>query len=105
MSTHIQSQLLETEPVGYFQSEDGSKSMMRLLAFCGFLLGGVIVLPGIIIFILGAIQSVPVDNTGAVTLVGIGAGLAGGGEAMKMIQKKFEQKAPLPTVIQGAVGQ
>ena len=70
--------------VGYFESSEGSKSMMRLLAFWGFILGGVIALSGVV----GMFMGIAASGTAMLT----GGGLAGGGEALKAFQKKHETK-------------
>ena len=62
---------------GFFQDDQGNRSMSRLLAFMGFFLGGVV-----------AIWSLAV---GLATGVLAGTGLAAGGQVMKSIQKKFEK--------------
>ena len=63
--------------MGFFSDDKGNKSMMRLLSFMGFFLGGIVALWSIY----------------AGTEAGIlaGCGLAAGGEVMKSLQKKFEQ--------------
>ncbi len=69
---------------GFFESDAGNKSMIRLLSFMGFWLGAAIALGGMVALFmkLGA----------AGTAIITGGGLAGGGEAVKALQKKFESK-------------
>ena len=63
--------------MGFFSDDRGNKSMMRLLAFMGFFLGGIVALWSI--------------YAGMETGVLAGCALAAGGEVMKSFQKKFEQ--------------
>ena len=67
---------------GYFESDKGNKSMMRLLAFWGFILGGVIALSGV--------YAMFIEIAAAGTAMLVGGGLAGSGEALKALQKKYE---------------
>ena len=69
---------------GFFQTESGNNSMMRLLAFMGFCLGGGVAVPALI----GALLQI----SGLVPIVVAGLTLAGGGEALKMIQRRYESK-------------
>ena len=62
--------------MGFFSDNKGNKSMMRLMAFMGFFLGGVVALWSI--------------YAGMEAGVLAGCGLAAGGEVMKSLQKKFE---------------
>lgn len=64
--------------MGYFQDDNGNKSMMRLLAFMGFFLGAIVIGFGFGFNIPSAIIA--------------GCTLAGSGEALKSLQKKFERK-------------
>lgn len=68
---------------GFFDAGQGIKSMMRLLAFLGFFLGGGIAIAGIVGWGCG------LDN--AVVIIGAGLGLAGGGEVLKVLQRKVEK--------------
>lgn len=63
--------------MGFFSDDKGNKSMMRLLAFMGFFLGGIVALWSIYAGMEAGILS--------------GCALAAGGEVMKSFQKKFEQ--------------
>ena len=63
--------------MGFFSDDKGKKSMVRLLAFLGFFLGGAVALWSI--------------YEGMETGILAGCGLAAGGEVMKSIQKKFEK--------------
>jgi len=68
--------------MGYFQDDKGNKSMIRLLAFMGFVLGGAIAVAGV--------TAMFIEIDGATTDMLIGGGLAGGGELFKILQKKQE---------------
>jgi len=63
--------------VGFFADNNGNRSMVRLLAFMGFFLGGAVALWSI--------------YAGMETGVLAGCGLAAGGQVMKGIQKKHEK--------------
>ena len=67
---------------GFFESDVGNKSMMRLLAFMGFWVGAIIALAGVV----GLFMDLAAAGTAIIT----GGALAGGGEAVKALQKKFE---------------
>jgi hypothetical protein len=71
--------------MGYFKDDKGNDSIMRLLAFMGFWLGGGIAVAGLV----GLFLQIPNMVTPIVT----GTALASGGEVLKAIQKKFEQVA------------
>ena len=68
--------------MGFFNEKNGSKSMMRLLAFMGFVAGTGVMIAGVIAMFMTV--------AGAGTAIIIGGGLAGGGQALKSLQKKFE---------------
>ena len=61
---------------GYFRDDRGNKSMIRLLAFMCFFLGGVVAVGGLICSMAQAVIS--------------GTALAAVGIGMKGIQKRFE---------------
>ena len=61
---------------GFFQDEKGNKSMVRLLAFIGHVVGAV-----------GLIVSIVLKSTQGIIA---SAALMAGGEIAKTIQKKFE---------------
>lgn len=69
--------------MSYFKDDKQNKSMIRLLAFMGFILGGAIALAGITAMFL--------KLDGASTAMIAGSGLAGGGELFKSLQKKVEK--------------
>ncbi len=69
---------------GFFESDAGNKSMIRLLSFMGFWLGALIAGAGIVGLFMGL--------TSAGTAIVTGGTLAGGGEAVKALQKKYETK-------------
>lgn len=82
----------------FFERESGQKSMMRLLAFLGFCLGGVIAVWGMVLITL-AVISVIKGSADASALIGSlmlivsgGIGLVAGGEALKAIQQRSESK-------------
>lgn len=84
--------------VGFFEKEAGHKSMMRLLAFLGFLLGGFISSWGMVLVtrivsavIKGSLEDVSILGT-VMLIVSGGLVLAGGGEALKVIQQRSEVK-------------
>ena len=81
--------------------------MMRLLAFMGFILGMVVAVWGLILF-TGVVKSVLSGVSEGIGLIGsiamvIGAGLAlaGGGEALKVIQQRSEVRETI-TITEGS---
>jgi len=92
-----------SEEVGYLESQPGHKSMMRLLALFGFVVGGGVVIWGMILItrvvnalMAGNVQIATVGISLISTLgliVAGGLALAGGGEALKVIQQRGEVKA------------
>ena len=83
---------------GFFEQNPGAKSMMRLLAFMGFCLGGLVT--GVsLILIWKAVVAALNGTVGAVEVIGslillasAGLALAGGGEIMKVVQQRSESK-------------
>jgi hypothetical protein len=81
---------------GFFERQPGNKSMMRLLAFLGFILGGVVSLWGL--YLLTVVVDAVIDGkAGAVDAMGSllmvisgGLALAGGGQALKVVQQRGE---------------
>lgn len=91
-----------SEKVGYLESQPGHKSMMRLLALLGFVVGGGVVVWGMIL-ITRVVNSLMAGNVQIATvgislistlglIVAGGLALAGGGEALKVIQQRGETK-------------
>lgn len=87
------------ERVGFFEEEAKSFSMMRLVVFMGFILGGVVSLWGMVLLTM-AVTGVLAGKAGAFELVGPltmvvggGLGLALGGEGFKVLQQRGEVKA------------
>lgn len=81
---------------GFFEKEPGNRSMMRLLAFLGFLLGTVVALWGMWLLTValsaitnGGTETVPALGTIAL-IISAGIGLAAGGEALKVVQQRGE---------------
>jgi len=68
---------------GFFEATEGVKSMMRLLAFLGFFLGGGVAIAGLVGWGCGL--------DGAMVVIPAGLGLAGGGEVLKWLQRKAEK--------------
>ncbi len=66
-----------------FKGPDGQTSMMRVLAFAGFVIGTGVIVAGLV----GWGSGLP----NAAIIIGTGAGLAGGGELIKMLQRKHEK--------------
>lgn len=83
---------------GYFEREPGNKSMMRLLSFLGFIVGSVVALWGLVlmsVLVLAIIDGSVTAQEGLGTILFVitaGLTLAGGGEAMKVIQQRAEAK-------------
>lgn len=76
--------------VGFFRETSGDKSMIRLIAFIGCVLGGIIVVTGLGLITL-VVVSKSFDALGSlIGLEAIGTGLFGGGEFAKSLQKKWE---------------
>lgn len=85
--------------IGFFERTPGNKSMMRLLAFSGFCLGGIMVvwsmslITAVVSRIIGGAENsaMLIQLIGSLVLiVSGGAGLAAGGEVMKVIQQRSE---------------
>lgn len=83
---------------GFFERRPGNKSMMRLLAFLGFILGAVVTLWGMFLFTYAIVQIANgkidlVASLGSIgLLIGGGMGLAGAGEGLKVLQQRSEAK-------------
>ena len=83
---------------GFFEKESGSKSMMRLLAFLGFITGAVVAIWGLVLMTLlilsmmkGMVGSQ--ESLGTILLViSGGLTLAGAGEALKVLQQRKESE-------------
>lgn len=84
--------------VGFFEKSHKNKSMMRLLSFLGFILGGLISIWGMVLLTITILSIIDANPAGTqivgslILLIGGGLGLAGGGEALKVIQQKSESK-------------
>lgn len=81
---------------GFFEKAPGEKSMMRLLAFLGFLVGAFVALWGLIlmtVLVLAVMKGVvgSQESLGTILLViSGGLALAGAGEALKVLQQRKE---------------
>lgn len=84
--------------VGFFEKSHKNKSMMRLLSFLGFILGGLISIWGMVLLTITIFSIIDANPAGTqvvgslILLIGGGLGLAGGGEALKVIQQKSEAR-------------
>ena len=83
---------------GFFERSEGNKSMMRLLALLGLILGAMVVLWGMILItittkvVLEGNEIIPGMFGNLIAIVTGGLGLAGGGEVLKMLQQRGEVK-------------
>ncbi len=83
---------------GFFEKEPENRSMMRLLSFLGFITGAVVALWGLILMsvLVFSIMKGSVVAQGAIGtilfVVTAGLALAGGGEALKVVQQRAEAK-------------
>ena len=82
---------------GFFERVPGNRSMMRLLAFLGFCLGGLVAVWGLVLLTIAIMRVL--NGQGAagmvgniILLIGSGLGLAGGGEVLKVVQQRSESK-------------
>ena len=75
---------------GFFQDDKGNKSMIRLIAFLGAILGGLIVVTGLGLIALAVVSESFAALGSLIGLEAIGTGLYGGGEFAKTLQKKWE---------------
>jgi hypothetical protein len=84
---------------GFFEREPGNKSMMRLLAFLSHTLGSVMVVWGLVLItiIVSRIVNGAENSAILIQLIGSlilvvsgGAGLAAGGEVLKVVQQRSE---------------
>lgn len=80
----------------FFERSPGHLSMMRLLAFMGFILGSLIAVWGMYLLtkvvlsaIAGTFEVMPLVGSIAIVVAGGGA-LAGGGQALKVVQQRGE---------------
>lgn len=80
----------------FFERSPGHLSMMRLLAFMGFILGSLIVVWGMYLLtrvvlsaLSGVFEVMPLVGSIAIVIAGGGA-LAGGGQALKVVQQRGE---------------
>ena len=89
--------------VGYFESEPGHKSMMRLLAFIAAILASILVGSGIVIgFIVVFDPAAPGGAINmAIAFTGSGAGMLGLSEWMKERQSRSEISRPSVTTAGG----
>lgn len=83
---------------GFLEKAPGNKSLMRLLALLGFILGGAVSIWGMVLLTISVIAVIN-GKTDVVTIIGSivmvvagGLALAGGGEITKMIQQRNEDK-------------
>lgn len=83
---------------GFFEQKPQVKSMIRLLSFLGFCLGGSIAVWGLVLLTMvvqgilkGKISDVSAIGS-LILLVSVGLGLAGGGEVLKVVQQRSEAK-------------
>lgn len=86
---------------GFFERRPGNRSMMRLLAFAGFVLGSVMVTWSMVLITIAVASVVrgAENSTILIQLIGSlvlivsgGAGLAAGGEVMKVVQQRSEAR-------------
>ena len=83
---------------GFFERSPGNRSMLRLIAFMGTILGSIISLWGMCLVTAGFIAVLNGSLKDAAILgtlflpVPLGAGLSGGSEIMKAIQQRGEVK-------------
>ena len=84
---------------GFFEVSKGNKSMLRLMAFIGMILGAVVTLWGMVLFtllinaVLNNVATAASMAGNVVLVISAGIGLAAGGEALKTIQASIEKKA------------
>lgn len=82
----------------FLEKTPGNKSLIRLLALLGFILGGVVALWGMVLLTIstnavinGKMSAVSIVGSLVMVIVG-GLTLAGGGEVMKVLQQRSEVK-------------
>lgn len=82
---------------GFFEKSPGNRSMMRLLAFLGFILGTLVATWGLVLLTIVVMRVVNGSDPTTAQLVGSlillvsgGLALAGGGEALKVVQQRSE---------------
>ncbi len=86
---------------GYFEKDPENKSMMRLLAFLGFITGAVVALWGMVLMtmlVFAVMRNVEGAGGSLGTILMIVSGglvLAGGSEAAKALQQRGEAKEGL----------
>lgn len=98
---------------GFFERTPGNYSMMRLLAFLGFLLGGLVGVWGMVLIsivilkiINGADPLVAQMIGSLVLLISGGLTLAAGGQAMKVVQQRSESREqPIIQMPEGEVNE
>ncbi len=101
----------------FLERSPGNKSLMRLLALLGFILGGVISIWGMVLLTISVMAVIngkvdAVTTIGSIVMVvGGGLALAGGGEVTKMIQQRSEVKETITlegatheVVVEGSIG-
>lgn len=81
----------------FFEQRPDKRSMMRLLAFLGFCLGGLVALWGMVLLTIVVLRVLNAQGDAGtvgslILLVGSGLGLAGGGEVMKVVQQRSESR-------------
>jgi hypothetical protein len=93
---------------GFFERTPSNHSMMRLLAFLGFILGGIVVVWGMVLLsivimkVVNGADPFVIQATGSlVMLVSGGLALAAGGQAMKVVQQRSESREQQITQIPG----
>lgn len=82
----ITSRVSYPSAITLFTDAHGQPSMMRLIAFAGAIVGGGTVVCAVVGWLAGHGAAGEV-----VAMAGIGAGLFGGSELFKTIQKRFEK--------------
>ena len=92
----------------YFESKPGDKSMIRLLAFMGFIVGSSVALWGMALISMLTIAVIKgVEGAGGslgtlLMVVSAGLALAGSSEALKVIQQRKEGAVPSKEVTYGS---
>ncbi len=93
--------------IGFLEKAPGNRSLMRLLALLGFILGGLISIWGMVLLTISVMavingQAEVVSVIGSIVMVvGGGLALAGGGEVMKIIQQRSEVREVIAHEVAG----